>query len=256
VLVEASGEILSTFDKHLQSYALGALRSGRIDVRLGSKVKEVLADAVVLESAAAPLSGGSTTTGQHGTTSERLPCGMVVWSAGVGARDLIKNSSLGKNTAGTRLLTDSHLLCRGVGSNQAPVFALGDCSSIEGNPLVPIAQVAEQQGIYLAHLLDKTDALSGAEIRAAVAPFEFFNKGMLAYVGSRRGVASVATGPKAASRQDAGGLAQRVVRYSGHAAWITWKLAYLSKLGSFRNKVTVPMDWLKTWLFGRDVSSF
>jgi NADH:ubiquinone reductase (non-electrogenic) len=254
VLVEASGEILSTFDKHLQSYALGALRSGRIEVRLGSKVKEVLSDAVVLESAVAPPSGAS--TGEHGSTSERLPCGMVVWSAGVGSRDLIKNCSLGKNTSGTRLLTDAHLLCTGVGSNLSPVFAIGDCASIDGNPLVPIAQVAEQQGIYLAHLLDKTNVLRGTDIRAAVPEFEFFNKGMLAYVGGRRGVASVSTGPKTASRKEAGGIVQRVVRYSGHAAWITWKLAYLSKLGSFRNKVTVPIDWLKTWLFGRDVSSF
>jgi NADH:ubiquinone reductase (non-electrogenic) len=252
VLVEASGEILSTFDKHLQSYALGALRSGRIDVKLGSKVKEVHFDSVLLEHTRPKAEMPSA---QQGCNLERVPCGMVVWSAGVGARDLIKNCNLEKNASGNRFLTDEHLLCTGVGPQQAPVFAMGDCGSIRSNPLVPIAQVAEQQGIYLSHLLDTAKELRAPAIRDAVRPFEFFNKGMLAYVGSSRGVASVATGSKAVKREG-GGLSDRFLRYSGHAAWVTWKLAYLSKLGSFRNKVTVPMDWIKTWLFGRDVSSF
>jgi NADH:ubiquinone reductase (non-electrogenic) len=43
---------------------------------------------------------------------------------------------------------------------------------------------------------------------------------------------------------------------AGFAAFLIWRGGYLTKLGSWRNRLQVPFDWLKTLLFGRDVSQF
>lgn len=71
---------------------------------------------------------------------------------------------------------------------------------------------------------------------------------MLAYLGGYSGVASVVTGTENGS----GGH----MRMKGTMAWLLWRGAYLSKLGSWRNRLQVPVDWMKTILFGRDSSRF
>jgi NADH dehydrogenase FAD-containing subunit len=39
-------------------------------------------------------------------------------------------------------------------------------------------------------------------------------------------------------------------------AYLFWRSAYLTRLVSFKNKVLVLFDWLKTSVFGRDLSRF
>lgn len=46
------------------------------------------------------------------------------------------------------------------------------------------------------------------------------------------------------------------VKLSGITSWLLWRSAYLSKLLSWRNRVQVPADWLRTMLFGRDTTQF
>lgn len=53
------------------------------------------------------------------------------------------------------------------------VYALGDCAQIENMPLACTAQVAEQQGKYLAKVFNKN--LDG--------PFKFLFRGLLLYTG-------------------------------------------------------------------------
>lgn len=43
---------------------------------------------------------------------------------------------------------------------------------------------------------------------------------------------------------------------TGISSWFLWRSAYLTKLGSWRLRMQVPMDWTKTILFGRDISRF
>lgn len=40
------------------------------------------------------------------------------------------------------------------------------------------------------------------------------------------------------------------------AAWLIWRSAYFTKLGSLKNRLQVPWEWLKTLLFGRDLTTF
>ena len=44
--------------------------------------------------------------------------------------------------------------------------------------------------------------------------------------------------------------------FTGFNSWLLWRSAYLTRLGSWRLRMQVPMDWTKTLLFGRDTSRF
>jgi NADH:quinone reductase (non-electrogenic) len=113
------------------------------------------------------------------------------------------------------------------------VYALGDCASL-GDPALPAtAQVAQQQGNYLARALDRQRQ------GKPVQPFRFKASGMLAYIGGGEALADL---PK--------------VKWSGRGAWLFWRSVYLTKLVSFANKSKVLFDWAKARLFGRDLSRF
>jgi len=286
LLYEAGNSLLSSFEAGLAAYATRRLRRGRVDVRLAARVQAV-GDGWVR------VAEGSATDGGGGHVT--VPCGMVVWSTGVGRRDIIKalgaagwplgarGGGLAVNDKFQVLLSDTVLsgtapsggsggsgaeavAGRAAGAGVAgtsspsvpspsagpglPVFALGDCATITAPgvaPLPPLAQVAEQSGAALAARLNTATPAGvggGWAGTSAWAPFAFHNKGMLAYLGGRTGVSSVAVPVKG------------TIDLAGAAAWATWRLAYLSKLSSWRNRVQVPLDWVKTALLGRDVSRF
>ncbi|KAF4046307.1 putative pyridine nucleotide-disulfide oxidoreductase [Phytophthora infestans] len=46
------------------------------------------------------------------------------------------------------------------------------------------------------------------------------------------------------------------ITLTGWQAWFLWRSAYLTKLGSWRLRLQVPLDWLKALVVGRDVSRF
>ena len=157
-----------------------------------------------------------------------LGYGMVVWTAGVIPAPLIQGLQMAKDTGG-RLLTDEYLRVKGV----AEVFAMGDCMAIEGKPFPSTAQTAQQQGKYLArsfNILAKGKPAS---------PFRYRHYGMLAYIGGGRALADLSS-----------------VKGRGFAAWLFWRSAYVTKIVSLKNKILVLFDWLKTSVFGRDLSRF
>jgi NADH:ubiquinone reductase (non-electrogenic) len=209
-LLEASQGILNTFDQKLGEYALRRFARGRVEVRTGSLVREV-----------GPLG----VTLADGTD---LPAGLVVWSTGIGATPLVMDLPFPKDRA-QRLTTDA---CFAVDAERT-VFAIGDCATRAGDQLPATAQVAQQEGEYLARLLNA---------RARGKPerqFKYRNMGMLAYIGDRRALADTP-----------------YVKGYGYATWLFWRSAYVTKLVSFKNKVLVLFDWFKTALFGRDISRF
>jgi NADH:ubiquinone reductase (non-electrogenic) len=146
------------FDKTLRDYALQRLRAGRTHVRLSASVHAVLPNKVVL------------------STGENLPCGLVVWSTGVGPRPFLHTSGLALDPKGLRLQTDPMLRVPGTGET---VFALGDCAAVGDKVLPAVAQVAEQQGRWLATQFNA----EAAKQPAWTGPFDFHNQGMLAYLG-------------------------------------------------------------------------
>jgi len=144
------------------------------------------------------------------------------------------------------------------------VFALGDCANVADHNHAATAQVAEQQGLYLAKQLNAIATSWGGADKdtrlqqlllpedAAIAPFKYEHAGSLAYVGSFSALADMKDAEAAVTQ--ATGLKGKRLR--GFAAWILWRSVYLTKLGSWRNRLQVPMDWSRTLLFGRDTNYF
>lgn len=101
------------------------------------------------------------------------------------------------------------------------------------------AQVARQQGEYLAELF-KHNKLTGTEEQQLPVSksFKYFHKGSLAYVGGDRAVMDV---PK-------------VGPIFGWGAGLAWKGFETFSQISLRNQVLVSIDWVRTKVFGRDIS--
>ncbi len=209
-VVDASRALLNSFDAKLSAYTMQRFRRSRIAVRTETLVREVQAQAVVL------------------ANGEVLPAGLVVWSTGIGATPLVHALPFPKDRA-QRLLTDDSFLV----DREARIYAIGDCATRAGDALPATAQVAQQEGEYLARHFN--DLARGREPRV----FKYRNMGMLAYIGGRRALADL---PQ--------------FKGKGYTTWLFWRSAYITKLVSFKNKVLVLFDWFKTLVFGRDISRF
>ena len=113
-------------------------------------------------------------------------------------------------------------------------------------------KVAERQGRYLAKSLSHVPTKNNPEPK----PFVFKSQGMLAYVGDYRALADT---PIAKSQGRHGIVISRSILsriLSGFHSWILWRSAYTTRLGSWRLRMQVPIDWTKTFFFGRDTSRF
>lgn len=210
VLIEALERLLTSFDEALSRYTRRHFLREGIEVRTQAKVQAVERERVVLAS------------------GEIIPCGLVLWAGGTAPVPFI--SSLGEQLDSRgRLSVDSFLRLPG----KDGVYALGDCARVGDPPLPATAQVAQQQGKYLAKILERLR--QGLPIE----PFRFKTAGMLAYIGGGEALADL---PK--------------VKWSGRGAWLFWRSVYLTKLVSPANKIKVLFDWIKARLLGRDLSRF
>jgi len=109
-------------------------------------------------------------------------------------------------------------------------------------PFPPTAQVAAQQGKYLASLFNEAvldgDIDSFTEVATANGPFTYFHKGSLAYLGGGSAAFDLPViGP-----------------ITGPAAGVAWKLYETSAQLSWKNRALVGLDWLRGEIFGRDTS--
>ena len=163
----------------------------------------------------------------------KIEYGLLVWSTGFGASDLVQQLTLKKDKE--RLLTDPHLRVLAADSQVLPdVYALGDCATVENMNHAATAQMAQQKGVYLARSLN--DLAKGSP--PAKEGFQYHHAGTLAYIG----------GWKA--------LFQSEVKVSGFSAWLLWRSAYFTKTVSIKNKILIPMYWFLTFVFGRDTTRF
>lgn len=210
VLVEAAPRLLGGYDAALAEYARRHFAREGIEVLTGAPV-------AAIEAEKARLADG-----------REIPCGLVIWAGGTAPSPLVEALGLPVDERG-RIAVDDRLRV----ASRAGVFALGDCAGDATHPLPATAQVAQQQGKYLA------GAFRRERRGRPVAPFRFRSFGMLAYIGGGKALADL---PRA--------------KWSGRGAWLFWRSVYLTKLVSFANKVKVLFDWIKASLFGRDLSRF
>lgn len=209
-LLEAGSQLLGTFDAALSDYTTRHFQRQRIEVRTDTPVTR-------MEKGVLTLKDGST-----------LRYGLAVWAAGIGATEFVNGLPFPKDRAG-RLLVDERLKVK----DAAGVYAIGDCAEVEGRAYPATAQVAEQQGSYLAKAFMRRAA--GKEDR----DFKYRHQGMLAYIGGNRALADLSR-----------------IKGRGFSTFLFWRSAYLTKLVSMRNRILVLFDWVKAEIFGRDLSRF
>ena len=254
---------MPSFSKQLIEYTEKTFKDEKITVLTKTMVKKVTEDTVTAEA-----------TKPDGTKEIiQLPYGLLVWATGNAARpvvrDLMSRIPAQKNSR-RGLLVNEYLVVEGTEG----IWALGDCTATK---FAPTAQVATQEGIYLAGLFNQlaqadvleseisqleniaraaTDEASHKTILAEVEskarklrrtrsllPFEYSHQGSLAFICSDKAVADMTFW--GASSNFASG---------GRLTYLFWRSAYISMCFSTRNRLLVVMDWLKVKVFGRDVS--
>jgi NADH dehydrogenase len=171
MLVERDRRVLGQYTERSQRYAQRQLEKRGVELRLGTSVTEVRADAIVLE-------GGET-----------LRTRTVIWAAGVRAHPLADGLGL-EQTRGGRIAVGPDLSVPG----RPEVFVIGDLAASldrEGHPYPQLAPVAQAAGGDVAR------AIGGRLRGESVEPFVYHDRGTMATIGRNSAVAELRGGIRA-----------------------------------------------------------
>ncbi|MGA2184640.1 MAG: NAD(P)/FAD-dependent oxidoreductase [Bryobacteraceae bacterium] len=160
---------------------------------------------------------------EHGDgRTEHLAARTVIWAAGVRASAfgevLARRAGATLERAG-RVVVGPDLSLPGY----PEIFVIGDLAHYtdsQGRPLPGVAQVAMQQGSFVARLIGQR--AGGARNK----PFRYRDRGDLAVIGRAAAVARI------------GGL-----HLSGFPAWLIWLFVHLMYLVEFSNRLLVFIHW-------------
>ena len=204
ILFEGSDKILGTFGHDLSESAKSQLESLGVEVRLNSFVTDV-----------AP--------GRIKVGDDWIDCDVVLWATGVAASPLGKAISAETDKAG-RVLVEKDLSIKGFSN----VFVIGDMASLvqeNGEPVPGVSPAAMQMGSAAADNIL-------ADIRGETRHnFVYWDKGTMATIGRRKGIAQVA------------GL-----KFRGLIAWLMWLFLHVFFLIGFRNRMAVIVEWFWAYL--------
>ncbi len=202
LLLDGTPHVLSSYPPSLSIAAERSLIKLGVRPRTGVRVTSIDAQGVTLATPSGP---------------DRIETRTVLWAAGVAPSDFGK--VLARRAAATldkqgRVIVDPHLNI----PTHPEIFVIGDLAIVtqNGTPLPGVAPVAMQQGKYAARRLTNRTA----------APFHYFNKGSLAVIGRRAGVADFG-----------------FIRFHGVIAWLLWLFIHLMFLVQFRNRLIVFIRW-------------
>jgi NADH:ubiquinone reductase (H+-translocating) len=206
LLLDASAHVLSSYARSLSEDAERSLIRLGVRPRTGVIVTAIDDRGVTLD----------TPSGR-----ERIEARTVIWAAGVApsafGEVLAKRAGAALDKQG-HVVVDAQLNI----AKHPEIFVIGDLALSEqnGKPLPGVAPVAMQQGKYAARAV--ADRLSGRPVK----PFRYFNKGSLAVIGRRAGVAEFGR-----------------LRFHGVIAWMLWLFVHLMYLVQFRSRVIVFIRW-------------
>jgi NADH dehydrogenase len=212
LLLDGASRILPHFHPKLSASAENSLRKLGIRSLVNVRVTDIAED-------------GITGIGEQGEIY--IPTHCVIWAAGVKASPFSQVLAL---RAGARLESDGRVIVESDCSlaGHPEIFVIGDQASFARGaaPLPGVAQVAMQQGRYVARVIQKR--LRGeAETRA----FSYFDKGQMAVIGRGRAVA------------ESGRL-----RFTGLPAWFAWLFIHLIYIAEFSNRLLVLLRWFYLYL--------
>jgi NADH dehydrogenase FAD-containing subunit len=265
-LLHGGSELLPAMDRELRSQALSSLRSQGVEVRLNTRLNEVGRDYIKFKDKGVGV-------------EETVPLAITVWAAGNApvpfVRELLSQLPQEAKGPGGRINVDRWLRCpTPTPESFGSILVLGDVMCLEKQnkydaspePLPQTAQVAGQQGSFIARMLNRgydvtrtppalpeesSDSASSYSLLRAwlvargleEAPgFDFLSLGLLAYVGQEEALNQVMVGDVP------------LFNYSGKIAFALWRTVYLTKQASTRNQALIAFDWLRTEAFGRDIT--
>ena len=204
VLIEAGPRVLPAYSEDLSERAQLQLEALGVQVWTSSRV-----------------SGVSHAGVQIG--ADQLSARTVVWAAGLQGSPLARSLGTPLDRAG-RVRVQPDLTVPG----HPQAFVIGDLASLEqadGTPVPGVAPAAMQMGDHAAANVAR--ALRGEPLAA----FRYRDKGSLATIGRRRGVAMIGK-----------------LHLSGLVAWLAWLGIHIFFLIGFRSRLMVLLDWFWAYL--------
>jgi NADH:ubiquinone reductase (H+-translocating) len=207
LLLEGSQHVLSAYPPDLSQKAILSLQRLGVEVRVGTNVTEIQPDAVMVRA---------------GEQTERIQTATVLWAAGVQASPfstVLAEAAGAKLDRAGRVVVEPDLSVPG----HPDILVIGDLAHFahgSGSPLPGVAQVAMQQGVYAARLIQ--DRLQGQ----ATPPFRYRDYGTMATIGRNAAVAEVFG-----------------FRFAGYLAWLAWLCIHLVQLVHFENRLLVFAQW-------------
>lgn len=215
LLLEGADRILAVYDPDQSEYTRKRLTDQGVEVMTDTKVvgispgKAELHDGTVLESAA------------------------IIWAAGVAANPL--TAMLGVPTdRGGRVTPNPDLSLPG----QPDIFVAGDLVAIRDendNPVPGVAPAASQMGRHVAKVLKEDLRLEGtryaAEKHTLRPKFSYWDKGFMAIIGKNHAVVKAGK-----------------MRVKGFLAWLMWLFIHILFLIGFRNKLSVLLGWMFSYI--------
>ncbi len=210
LLLEGADRVLPAYPADLSAHATASLERLGVTVLTGALVTDVQSNAVAL---------------RHNGESSTIPARTVLWAAGV------QGASLGQKLAAAtgaeldragRVHVEPDLSLPG----HPELFVVGDLAHYAhqtGAPLPGVAQVAMQQGDYVARRI--RTRLAGQPDKP-IQPFRYRDYGNMATIG------------RAAAVADLGRF-----RFHGWIGWMMWLFIHLMHLVQFQNRLLVLIQW-------------
>ncbi|OAM88466.1 FAD-dependent oxidoreductase [Termitidicoccus mucosus] len=248
VLVHSRAHLLEEIGQKLGDYAQRVLEKRGMEVRLNSRVTEVTAGRVMLE------------------TGRFIEAHTIISTVGNAPNPVVLDvcRQIAVEAVKGRVPVEPVMRVAG----QRNLWVIGDCAQVpwtdrgEVKIAPPTAQFAVRQGKQLGENLarvlraedgarrasagnEKADTAplfpaapgGAAPAGAKLRPFSYRYMGQLATVGEREAVAEVFG-----------------FRFSGFFAWWLWRTIYIAKLPSIVKRLRVTVDWTFDFFFPRDVS--
>jgi NADH dehydrogenase FAD-containing subunit len=207
VLLDMAPKVLGSFADELSRAAKERLERLGVEVRLGQGVEKIDDAGVIV--------GG-----------QRIASKTVIWTAGVAPSPAGKWLGAETDRPG-RVKIQPDLTVPA----SPEIFVIGDTASLaqDGRPLPGVAQVALQQGRYVAEAIARR-----VTRKAPPEPFRYNDRGNMAVVGP--GFAILESGK---------------LRLKAFAAWLVWAGIHILSLAMASLRVSVFLQWVWTFLSGQ-----
>ncbi len=214
ILIEAGPRLLPALHADSSERALKQLEGLGVEVKLGNPVMAIFADGVEV--------GG-----------ERIRSYNVIWAAGVRAAPLVGTLGAELGPGGrVKVLPD----CSVPGHPNA--FVIGDAAylvdSATGQQVPGVSQGALQMGRYVAKVIEAELRKGDSAQKLRTAGFHYNDLGCMATVGKSRAVVEIGR-----------------LHFGGLMAWFAWMALHITVLIGFRNRVSVLLSWIYSYIFFR-----